>query len=329
MEAGRDVLIVYDDLTHHARAYRELSLLLRRPPGREAFPGDIFYIHSRMLERATHLRPELGGGSLTALPDHRNRGAGHLRLYPDKPDLDHRRADLPLAVAVRVGRAARGRRRQIGVARRRQGAARGLPCRGRRPQARLCAVRGARNLRPLRRPPGPGHQQDHRAWTPHSRLPEAAGARAGLRAGADRGPAGIDRGAFRHGRARPDDCGGGRGAEGGHEHPGGHARTASKRRQAWRCGSQDHRRDRSPGARIPSSRSRSRRPGKNHERLRGEPAPEDRQRRRSPIRRPHHESARRLEHRAIRKFRARAGRLHADRGARDWAHASAKARRRP
>jgi F-type H+-transporting ATPase subunit alpha len=68
MEAGRDVLIVYDDLTQHARAYRELSLLLRRPPGREAFPGDIFYIHSRLLERATHLRSELGGGSLTALP---------------------------------------------------------------------------------------------------------------------------------------------------------------------------------------------------------------------------------------------------------------------
>ncbi len=68
MEAGRDVLIVYDDLTNHARAYREISLLLRRPPGREAFPGDIFYIHSRMLERATHLRDDLGGGSLTALP---------------------------------------------------------------------------------------------------------------------------------------------------------------------------------------------------------------------------------------------------------------------
>ena len=68
MEQGRDVLIVYDDLTRHARAYRELSLLLRRPPGREAYPGDIFYIHSRLLERATHLREELGGGSLTALP---------------------------------------------------------------------------------------------------------------------------------------------------------------------------------------------------------------------------------------------------------------------
>ena len=68
MEAGRDVLIVYDDLTQHARSYRELSLLLHRPPGREAFPGDIFYIHSRLLERATHLGKERGGGSLTALP---------------------------------------------------------------------------------------------------------------------------------------------------------------------------------------------------------------------------------------------------------------------
>lgn len=68
MEQGRDALIVYDDLTQHARAYRELSLLLRRPPGREAYPGDIFYIHSRLLERATHLGDELGGGSLTALP---------------------------------------------------------------------------------------------------------------------------------------------------------------------------------------------------------------------------------------------------------------------
>lgn len=68
MEQGRDVLIVYDDLTRHARAYRELALLLRRPPGREAYPGDIFYVHSRLLERATHLCDARGGGSLTALP---------------------------------------------------------------------------------------------------------------------------------------------------------------------------------------------------------------------------------------------------------------------
>ncbi|MBI5286471.1 MAG: F0F1 ATP synthase subunit alpha, partial [Deltaproteobacteria bacterium] len=65
---GRHALIIYDDLSKHAVAYRQLSLLLRRPPGREAFPGDVFYLHSRLLERAAKLKEELGGGSLTALP---------------------------------------------------------------------------------------------------------------------------------------------------------------------------------------------------------------------------------------------------------------------
>ena len=68
MENGEDVLIIYDDLSKHATAYRTLSLLLRRPPGREAYPGDVFYLHSRLLERASRLSDELGGGSLTALP---------------------------------------------------------------------------------------------------------------------------------------------------------------------------------------------------------------------------------------------------------------------
>jgi F-type H+-transporting ATPase subunit alpha len=68
MYNGKDVLIVYDDLSKHAVAYRTMSLLLRRPPGREAYPGDVFYLHSRLLERAAHLRKELGGGSMTALP---------------------------------------------------------------------------------------------------------------------------------------------------------------------------------------------------------------------------------------------------------------------
>src|SRR5699024_12719051 len=65
---GKHVLIVYDDLTKQAAAYRELSLLLRRPPGREAFPGDVFYIHSRLLERAAKLNDDIGGGSITAIP---------------------------------------------------------------------------------------------------------------------------------------------------------------------------------------------------------------------------------------------------------------------
>lgn len=68
MERGEDVLVIYDDLSKHAAAYRTLSLLLRRPPGREAYPGDVFYLHSRLLERASRLSEELGGGSLTAIP---------------------------------------------------------------------------------------------------------------------------------------------------------------------------------------------------------------------------------------------------------------------
>jgi F-type H+-transporting ATPase subunit alpha len=68
MEQGKDALIVYDDLTKHAWAYRQVSLVLRRPPGREAYPGDVFYLHSRLLERAAKMHPDFGGGSLTALP---------------------------------------------------------------------------------------------------------------------------------------------------------------------------------------------------------------------------------------------------------------------
>jgi F-type H+-transporting ATPase subunit alpha len=68
MGEGKDVLVIYDDLSKHAVAYRELSLLLKRPPGREAFPGDVFYLHSRLLERAARLNSDFGGGSLTALP---------------------------------------------------------------------------------------------------------------------------------------------------------------------------------------------------------------------------------------------------------------------
>jgi F-type H+-transporting ATPase subunit alpha len=68
MAQGKDALVVYDDLTKHAAAYREMSLLLRRPPGREAYPGDVFYLHSRLLERSCRLNKDYGGGSITALP---------------------------------------------------------------------------------------------------------------------------------------------------------------------------------------------------------------------------------------------------------------------
>jgi F-type H+-transporting ATPase subunit alpha len=79
-DSGRHALCVYDDLSKHAQAYREISLLLRRPPGREAYPGDVFYLHSRLLERAAKLRNELGGGSLTALPIIETQ-AGDLSAY--------------------------------------------------------------------------------------------------------------------------------------------------------------------------------------------------------------------------------------------------------
>jgi F-type H+-transporting ATPase subunit alpha len=79
-DGGRHALVVYDDLSKHAQSYREISLLLRRPPGREAYPGDVFYLHSRLLERAAKLRNELGGGSLTALPIIETQ-AGDLSAY--------------------------------------------------------------------------------------------------------------------------------------------------------------------------------------------------------------------------------------------------------
>ena len=112
---GRHAVCFYDDLSKHADAYRQMSLLLRRPPGREAFPGDVFYLHSRLLERACKLNDELGGGSLTAIPVIETQ-AGDFGLHPDQRDLHHRRPDLPGERPLLLRRAPGHQRRHLGVA---------------------------------------------------------------------------------------------------------------------------------------------------------------------------------------------------------------------
>jgi len=78
---GKHALVIYDDLSKHAASYREISLLLRRPPGREAYPGDVFYLHSRLLERSSKMSDKLGGGSLTSVANHRNPSRRRLRVH--------------------------------------------------------------------------------------------------------------------------------------------------------------------------------------------------------------------------------------------------------
>jgi F-type H+-transporting ATPase subunit alpha len=95
MENGKDALIVYDDLSKHAQAYRQVSLLLRRPPGREAYPGDVFYLHSRLLERAARLSERVRRRQPHRAARDRDAGRRRVRLHPDQRHLDHRRPDLP------------------------------------------------------------------------------------------------------------------------------------------------------------------------------------------------------------------------------------------
>ena len=116
-DSGRHALIVYDDLSKQAVAYRQLSLLLRRPPGREAYPGDVFYLHSRLLERAAKLSDKEGAGLADRAADHRDAGRRRLGLHPDQRHLHHRRADLPRERSLLLGPAPGGERRHLGVSR--------------------------------------------------------------------------------------------------------------------------------------------------------------------------------------------------------------------
>ena len=102
MAQGKDSLIIYDDLTKHAWAYRQMSLLLRRPAGREAYPGDIFYLHSRLLERAAKLSPEYGGGSITALPIIETQGRRRFSVYPDQRNIYYGWTNIPGAGAFQL-----------------------------------------------------------------------------------------------------------------------------------------------------------------------------------------------------------------------------------
>ena len=172
MEQGKDTLIVYDDLSKHAWAYRQVSLLLRRPPGREAYPGDVFYLHSRLLERSAKLNAEHGGGSMTALPIIETQ-AGDVSAYIPTNVISITDGQIFLESDLfNAGQRPRRQRRRLRQPRRRRRPAQGH-ARRRRPAApRHGAVPRPAGLRPVRhRRPGRHHPPPAGARPPPQRTP--------------------------------------------------------------------------------------------------------------------------------------------------------------
>ena len=154
MYQGKHVLIIFDDLSKQADAYRAVSLLLRRPPGREAYPGDVFYLHSRLLERCAKLSDEHGRRLDDRSADHRDQGQRRLGVHPDQRHLHHRRPVLPGVRPVQRGRPPGDQRRHLGLPRRWLGAAQGDAQVAGPLRLDLAAVPRAGGVRRLRLRPG-------------------------------------------------------------------------------------------------------------------------------------------------------------------------------
>ena len=180
MERGRDVLLVIDDLTKHAATYRQLSLLLRRPPGREAYPGR-YFLHPFAPagaggEARTGARRRFAHGTA----DRRDAGRQYQRLHSNQPDLDHRRPNLSRSAPFLRRPEACGRCWQKRLARRRQNPGAGAQILVGESAARICAVSGAGSVHPLRHDGGRAHAQSHRAWQAHPRRARPAAIRAAV-----------------------------------------------------------------------------------------------------------------------------------------------------